>query len=296
MRRPTSLELMLLATIGLWSLNLTVSRYILTHGFQPLAYGSVRYLLAALVFCGITLFAERSLKVAPRDLPLLLAAAGVLYLNQIAFVYALHESTASVLALLLGATPIFAALAGVLLRTETLPRRFWSGALLSFAGVALVAIGSGDEVSGSLVGALLGVLAAATWAGYSMLITPLMRRYSASRISTLVLGATCVPLTLTAVPQLADQDWSLGWAVWPLVVFATLGPLVATNVMWFRSLDRIGPARATLAANLQPFVAALVAVVLLSETLGLLEVAGGLLIAAGILAARRRAVSTPPGE
>ena len=252
MRRPTSLELMLLATIGLWSLNLTVSRYILTHGFQPLAYGSVRYLLAALVFCGITLFAERSLKVAPRDLPLLLAAAGVLYLNQIAFVYALHESTASVLALLLGATPIFAALAGVLLRTETLPRRFWSGALLSFAGVALVALGAGGRVSGSLVGVLLGVL--------------------------------------------ADQDWNLGWAVWLCLAFATLGPLVATNVMWFRSLDRIGPARATLAANLQPFVAALVAVVLLSESLGLLEVAGGLLIAAGIVAARRRVVSAPPGE
>ncbi len=296
MRRPTSLELMLLATIGLWSLNLTVSRYILTHGFQPLAYGSVRYLLAALVFCGITLFAERSLRVAPRDLPLLLAAAGVLYLNQIAFVYALHESTASVLALLLGATPIFAALAGVLLRTETLPRRFWSGALLSFAGVALVALGAGGQVSGSLVGVLLGVLAAASWAAYSMLITPLMRRYSASRISTIVLPATCVPLTLTALPQLADQDWNLGWAVWLCLAFATLGPLVATNVMWFRSLDRIGPARATLAANLQPFVAALVAVVLLSESLGLLEVAGGLLIAAGIVAARRRVVSAPPGE
>jgi drug/metabolite transporter (DMT)-like permease len=296
MRRPTTLELMLLATIGLWSLNLTVSRYILTHGLQPLAYGSVRYLLAAGVFCGITLVAERSLRVARRDLALLFGAAAVLYVNQLAFVYALHESTASVLALLLGATPIFAAIAGVLLGTETLARRFWSGALLSFAGVALVAIGSGDEVSGSLVGALLGELAAATRAGYSMLITPLMRRYSASRISTIVLGATCLPLTLTAVPQLADQDWSLGWAVWLLVVFATLGPLVATNVMWFRSLDRIGPARATLAANLQPFVAALVAVVLLSETLGLLEVAGGLLIATGIVAARRRAVSTPPGE
>jgi len=287
---------MLLATIGLWSLNLTVSRYILTHGFQPLAYGSVRYLLAALVFCGITLFAERSLKVAPRDLPLLLAAAGVLYLNQIAFVYALHESTASVLALLLGATPIFAALAGVLLRTETLPRRFWSGALLSFAGVALVALGAGGQVSGSLVGVLLGVLAAASWAAYSMLITPLMRRYSASRISTVVLSATCVPLTLTALPQLADQDWNLGWAVWLCLAFATLGPLVATNVMWFRSLDRIGPARATLAANLQPFVAALVAVVLLSESLGPLKITSGLLIATGIVAARRRVVLAPPDE
>ena len=296
MRRPTTLELMLLTTIGLWSLNLTVSRYILTHGLQPLAYGSVRYVLAAIVFCGITLVAERSLRVAPRDLPLLLGAAGVLYVNQLGFVYALHESTASVLALLLGATPIFAALAGVLLGTETLSRRFWSGALLSFAGVALVALGSGDEVSGSLVGVLLGVLTAASWAGYSMLITPLMRRYSASRISSVVLAATTVPLTLTALPQLSDQDWTLGWEVWALLAFATLGPLVATNVMWFRSLDRVGPARATLAANLQPFVAAAIAVVLLSETLGLLEVAGGALIAAGILAARRRVVSAPPGE
>jgi len=84
--------------------------------------------------------------------------------------------------------------------------------------------------------------------------------------------------------------------VWSLVLFATLGPLVATNVMWFRSLDRIGPARATLAANLQPFVAAAIAVVLLSESLGWLEVAGGLLIAAGIVAARRRGTATPPGE
>jgi drug/metabolite transporter (DMT)-like permease len=296
MRRPTTLELMLLTTIGLWSLNLTVSRYILTHGFQPLAYASLRYVLAAVIFCAITLVAERSLHVAPRDLGLVFGAAAVLYVNQLAFVYALHESTASVLALLLGATPIFAAIAGVLLGTEALPRRFWSGALLSFAGVALVALGAGDAVSGSVVGVLLGVLTAASWAAYSMLITPLMRRYSASRISSVVLSATCVPLTLSALPQLGDQDWSLGWAVWLLLAFATLGPLVATNVMWFRSLDRIGPARATLAANLQPFVAAVVAVVLLSESLGVLELAGGVLIAAGIVAARRRVVSTAPGE
>jgi drug/metabolite transporter (DMT)-like permease len=73
-----------------------------------------------------------------------------------------------------------------------------------------------------------------------------------------------------------------------LLVFATIGPLVLTNVLWFRSISRIGPARATLAANLQPFVAAVLAVILLSEPLGLLQVIGGVLIAAGILVARRR--------
>ena len=90
-------------------------------------------------------------------------------------------------------------------------------------------------------------------------------------------------LALVGLPQTADQDWDLGWEIWALLVFATIGPLVLTNILWFRSIHRIGPARATLAANLQPFVAAVLAVILLSEPLGLLQVLGGLLIAAGIL-------------
>jgi drug/metabolite transporter (DMT)-like permease len=129
-----------------------------------------------------------------------------------------------------------------------------------------------------------------------MLVTPLMRTYSASRISTVVLALAWVPITLTGAAQLRTQDWALGWDVWALLVFATLGPLVTTNIPWFRSLDRIGPARATLAANLQPFVAAAIAVVLLSETLDPLQLAGGVLIAVGILAARRRGTAAAPGE
>lgn len=287
---------MLLTTIGLWSLNLTVSRYILVHGFEPLAYGSVRYGLAALVFASLTLAVERSLAISRRHLPLVVAAAAVLYVNQIGFVYALDTSSASVLALILGATPIFAALAGLALGTETLSSRFWTGALLSFGGVALVALGTGGELSGDLGGVLLGILTAATWAAYSMLVTPLMRTYSASRISSVVLALAWIPITITGAAQLRTQDWALGWEVWALLVFATLGPLVLTNILWFRSLDRIGPARATLAANLQPFVAAAIAVVLLSETLDPLQLAGGALIAAGILAARRRGTASAPGE
>ena len=61
-----------------------------------------------------------------------------------------------------------------------------------------------------------------------------------------------------------------------------------TNVLWFRPLHRIGPSRATLAANLQPFVAAALGVALLSEAMTLLQVAGGALIALGIVLARRR--------
>jgi drug/metabolite transporter (DMT)-like permease len=296
MRRPTTVEAMLLTTIVLWALNLTVSRTILVNGFQPLAYGSVRYGLAALVFTALTLAVERSLRIARPHLALVLAAAAVLYVNQIAFVYALETSTASVLGLILGATPIFAALAGLVLGTEQLSSRFWAGALLSFCGVALVALGSGAELSGDLGGALLGILTAGTWAAYSMLVAPLMRTYSASRISSVVLALAWAPITVTGAEQLSSQDWALGRDIWALFLFATLGPLVLTNILWFRSLERIGPARATLAANLQPFLAAAIAVVLLSETLGPFELAGGVLIAVGILAARRRGSAPAPGE
>ena len=295
MRRPTSVEMMLLSAIGLWALNLTVSRYILTHGFQPLAFSTVRYGLAALVFIGIAVFAERSLRIARRDLAAVIAAAVALWVNQIGFVYALKTTSASVIALILAATPIFAALIGLAFGTEVLPRRFWIGAALSFAGVALVALGAGGELGGDVVGILLGILAAATWAVYSILITPLMRRYSPSRISAVVLSLSWVGIALSGLSQTRSQDWQLGWEVWALLLFATLGPLVITNVLWFRSLDRIGPSRATLATNLQPFVAALFAVVLLGERIDAVQILGGLLIGLGILGARRRS-PVSPGE
>jgi drug/metabolite transporter (DMT)-like permease len=286
---------MLLSAIGLWALNLTVSRYILTHGFRPLAYSTVRYGLASLVFIGIVAAAERSFRVGRRDLGIVVAAAAVLLLNQIGFVYALKTTSASVIALILAATPIFAALIGLVLGTEMLPPRFWVGAALSFAGVGLVAFGTGAGLRVDPAGVALGILTAATWAVYSVLITPLMRTYSPSRISALVLPLSWVGIAVVALPQTRSQEWQLGWEVWVLLAFATLGPLVVTNVLWFRSLDRIGASRATLATNLQPFVAALFAVVLLGERIDAVQVGGGVLIGVGVLAARRRS-PVSPGE
>lgn len=63
MRRPTTVELMLGTTILFWALNLSVTKYILTHGFHPLPYATVRYGIAGAVFVTITLFAERTLRV-----------------------------------------------------------------------------------------------------------------------------------------------------------------------------------------------------------------------------------------
>ena len=284
---------MLLVTIGLWALNLTVSRYILLHGVQPLVLSAVRYGIAAVVFVGIAVVAERSLRIARCDLVFVAAAAGALWINQIGFVYALETTSASTVGLILGATPIFAAVIGLVFGTEMLPRRFWLGAALSTAGVGLVALGESGQMGADTTGVLLCILTAATWALYSVLITPLMRRYSPSRISAVVLPLAWVGMAVVGLPQTRSQDWQLGWEVWALILFATFGPLVITNILWFNSLDRIGPSRAMLATNLQPFVAALFAVVLLGETIDAVQLVGGVLIGVGILAARRRSPLAP---
>ena len=278
---------MLLVTVVLWALNLTLTRYILQHGFEPLSYAVVRYGLASAIFLAIALLAERTLGIARRDFGLVALAALFLWLNQISFVYALDTTSASTIALILGATPAFAALIGLSLGLERMSGRFWGASLVSFAGVGLVALGTGGDVAATWTGLALGIATAATWAGYSVAIAPLMASYSASRISAVVLSLAWVAIAATGGSQAAGQDYGVSPWVWLLLVFATLGPLVTTNILWFRALHGIGPSRATLIANLQPFVAALFALVLLSEQMTLVQVAGGLLIGGGILLARR---------
>jgi drug/metabolite transporter (DMT)-like permease len=285
---------MLLATVVLWALNLTMSRYIIKHGFEPLAYSTLRYGAAVAIFVLLTLAFERGLLFSRADWPIALGGALAIVANQVSFVYALDHATASTVGLVLGATPIFAALIGLAVGLERVGARFWLAALVSFAGVALVAVGAG-EVDADRIGLVLAVITAATWAGYSVAIAPLMARYSPYRVSAVVLGTGWLCIAAIGGSQVASQDFDLGWKVWTLFAVATLGPLVLTNVLWFRVLHRIGPSRATLAANLQPFVAAVFAVVLLSESLSAVQLAGGTLVAAGILLARRRGRAPAPG-
>jgi drug/metabolite transporter (DMT)-like permease len=288
---------MLLGTVSLWALNFTVSKYILDEGFRPLAYSSVRYACAALVFVAITLAWEGSLRIGTAQLPLVLVCTVLLFANQLSFVYALKFTTATTVALLFGTLPIFTAILARGSGVEHLSARFWTAALLSFAGVALVAIGSGGDLSSNLKGDALAVSGSITWAGYSVAITPLMRRYSPFRLSAVFLAAVTVPLALAGSHQLANQSFHFGVLVWLGFAFAVLGPLVTTNLLWFTAIDRVGPSRASLFANLQPFLAAIIALLLLSETITTVQVVGGLAIGGGIvLASRRGPAPQPPAE
>jgi drug/metabolite transporter (DMT)-like permease len=289
MRRPSPVDLMLIATIVIWAFNITVTKYVLTHGFQPLAYGALRYSAAAILAVAVAVVLEGSLRVGGRrNLALVGAASVLLLINQVSFVYALKLGSATTVALILGMTPIFAAIISSLVGLEQLTRRFWMATLIGFVGVALVALGAGGDLSSDLGGDLLAIMLAISWAAYSVTIAPLMRSYSPYRISAVVLVIMCIPFVALSAPQIADQDYSsLGALVWVGLAFAIVGPLFLTNILWFKSIGIVGPSRATLFANAQPFVAAIFAALILSEHLHWLQIVGGVAILLGIVLERR---------
>jgi drug/metabolite transporter (DMT)-like permease len=281
-------DVLLLVTVFFWSLNFTVVKYALTHGWEPLSYSSARFAIGAALFSGFTVAREGTLRVQRRDVKLLVVAALLgIWLNQVSFSYSVRLTTASTVALLFGTLPIFVALVSRAFGLETLSLRHWLAAGVSFLGVGLVAAGGASGFVGNIGGVTLGLIASATWAAYSVAMGPLMTRYSPYRISAFVLIVGSIPLLITAAHQLATQDWAdLTALAWACFIYSLFFSLVFTNIMWFTAIDRVGAARSSLYANLQPFLGAIWALLILSETMTFIQVIGGVVIAGGIVLAR----------
>ena len=94
------------------------------HGWQPLAYGTIRYFVAIALFWGFTYWRERSFRIArKRRAGSSLIAAPMIFLNQLCFVYSIEARACLDGGALLGTTPIFIGLISLVLRLEQLPRR-----------------------------------------------------------------------------------------------------------------------------------------------------------------------------
>jgi len=284
---------MLLSAVLLWALNITVTKYMFEHGWLPLAYGTIRYFAAISLFWIFTYRRERSFRIARDDWVYVGIAAATIFVNQLCFVYSLEFAHASTVSLLFGSCPMFVGLISIAFLRTDLPGSFWIGAGLTFAGVALIAVGAGGGLVSGWKGDLLAIGLAVTWAAYTVTIAPLMRRYSPYRISAVVLALGWAPLTLVSIPQLGRQDFSFSGTAWLGFAYAVIGPLFLTNILWFTAVDRVGAPRASIFNNMQPFFGVLFALLILSESIHGLEIVGGFLIFVGIAYERvRRRVPT----
>ena len=126
------------------------------------------------------------------------------------------------------------------------------------------------------------------------LVTPLLRTYSPYLVSTVVGLVAAVPLAVTAIPQFKDESWgAVPTLAWLGIAYTILLSYVLGNVLWFTAINRVGANRASLYANLQPFLGAFFALVVLSEEMSVLQIVGGIVIGAGILVAREARPPAP---
>src|SRR4051794_4092716 len=278
---------MLVLANVLWSLNYATTKYAFER-WNPLAFSGLRFALAGLGMAAIVGVHERGLGVARRDVPrVVVAGATGIFLNQLTFNYALDYTAAANVALILGAAPAFTAAMAMALGHERVRPLHWLALGVSLSGVALVVQGGAGVAGFSFKGDILAIGAALTWAAYSVMMRPLFGRYSAMRLSTLMIIVGAVLMAPISIVQLAHQDFgSLGALRWGSLAYSTIFPLVVTNVLYFTALPRVGAARATLFMYLQPFLGALFAAILLGEEIGAVQIAGGAVIVGGVALGR----------
>src|SRR3954452_5981399 len=214
--RRVPAESLLLGTVLLWSFNFTAARYGIEHGFSPLAYASLRWATAGIALALVARARDLSFRLDLHDLLLLVGATTLgVFLNQIAFANALDLAPASTVALVFGTMPIFVALVAHVSGTERLLTRHWVATVVSLAGVALVAVGAGGAISGSLGGILLALATAVTFGAYSVAVVPVMQRHSPLVVTALSALIGALLLLLVAIPSLVHEDWgSIGALSW----------------------------------------------------------------------------------
>ena len=264
----------------LWGVNYSIIK-IAMREITPLAFNAARFLLAA---TALALIAAAS--GVPRPARRDIARLGLLGLvgnsiYQLGFILGVAQTRAGNAALIMAAVPVETAVLSHLLGRERLRWRDLAGLLCSVAGIVLLVLGSGREVSfgGSITGDLLVFGATLCWSVYIIGCKPLTDRYGPVAISAWTIGLGTIPLLLYSLPAALAQPWSdVSSGALAALVFSALAALVVSYLIWFRGVQRIGPSRTAFYSNLTPIVVLLTAWPLLGETPTLWQIAG----AAGI--------------
>src|SRR5512135_105936 len=285
-------DLLLLLTIGLWAINFTVVKNVISGDLPPIAFTALRFTLAALGML-LVMRSFRDGQPLTRGDVLKMAGLGLLGngLYQVLFIIGIDNTSLTNSALILASSPIFVAIFGVLFKIERLSALAWFGILLSFAGIALVIFGNApvDEVGKSnLLGDALTLGAAIAWGAYTVLVVPLVKHHSPIRVTALSIAFGTVPLILLATPTFLSLDWSkVGLNSWLGVIYSGGFAIALGYVIWNRGVQHIGSARTAVYSNLNPILAAVIAFFVRGDALTIYHLIGAAVILSGIALTRR---------
>ncbi len=279
-----------LLTSLIWGVQSVVSRQSVADGLSAADVTILRFVVASLILLPLALRRMRPFPVGAlgwRRALILTALAGAPYalvlVGGATFAPALHASV-----IVPGLIPVMTvALAFLVMGERPGPVRL-IGLSLVLAGIGAFgwqAFGESGAGERTWIGDLFFVANAVMWSVFGLLA----RRWGCDAIDVTI--ATCL-LSLLILPVFAlTMPIRLGDATWPAIALQALyqGALVGVGALFLytKSVELLGAARATLFLPLNPVVTALAAALLLGEVPALAEIAGMLLVIAGMSVALR---------
>lgn len=218
-----------------------------------------------------------------------IAASGVLWFGvyMVALNWGEQKVDAGTAALVVNVGPILIALLSGWVLKEGFPPGLMAGMAVSFAGAVVVGVSMSDGGSSSLLGVLLCLVAAATYAGGVVSQKPALRHASplqATAFGCITGAVLCLPFTGQLIHDAAEAPWSATANMIYLGIF----PTALAFTTWAYALARTTAGRMGATTYAVPALVVLMSWLALGEVPGLLTLLGGALCLAGVAVSRRR--------
>lgn len=260
--------------------------------FGMLAYGAganvitllaIRFLMASVLLWAYVLVTRQPLPDLRTGVQLLIMGGvgyttmSLLYLSSVAE----DRLSPAMAALLLYTYPAIVALLAWRFDRHRLTGRQIVALLLTLAGVGLVLVTPGSGAAFTWAGALLALGSAVVYAIYILFGSRVSVRSSPSVVTAFVSTAAAVVfLTWGFISGQLVSMAPAGWlAAGGTAIFAT----VVAVLLFFAGIERLGPSRASIISTLEPVGTAILSAAIFHERLGSWQIAGGLLVLAGII-------------
>ncbi len=282
-----------LAFALMWSSAFTSARMIVADA-PPLTALSLRFLISGLIGVAIARAMGQSWHLSRgqwRSVAIFGLCQNALYLG-LNFV-AMQWIEASLAAIIASTMPLLVALLGWLFMGQKVRPLGIAGLIAGVIGVAII---MGSRFSGGV--SIPGLILCGIGALALAVATLTVRGASSGGNVLMIVGLQMfVGAGILAVAAMLTESWQVNWTprLGLAFVYTTLVPGLIATWVWFRLVDRIGAVRAATYHFLNPFFGVAVAAVLLSEQIGVADIVGVVIVAAGILAVQLSKVGATAG-
>lgn len=197
----------------------------------------------------------------------------------------LDHSSVFTLSLLVAMVPLFT-MVMVAVMGEEIPVYGWLGLGIAIAGAAIFLSDkrSGDD---SLLGAVLSLGAAISFAFYGVANRPLVKLYPSVTYTAYSLLFGTIPFVFIAGPALLDVSWSdVPVRGWVGILYVIIFPVYVAYQLWNYGIQHRGATVASSYGLLVPILSGVLSAIYFDERFGTLKVAGAALVIVGLLLLR----------